>query len=91
VVVPGLFGVRESAGRRPVSHILLQSEPDGARVFPWEIDNMNNNSASGCLSQCAAFGYTAGGMEFGTRTLPVFNVFSNLGRAHSHLPRIPML
>ncbi|KAJ7915243.1 galactose oxidase [Mycena leptocephala] len=40
------------------------AEPDGARVFPWEIDNMNNNSASGCLSQCAAFGYTAGGMEF---------------------------
>ncbi|KAF7359862.1 hypothetical protein MVEN_00711600 [Mycena venus] len=49
------------------------AEPDGARVFPWEIDNMNNNSASGCLSQCAAFGYTAGGMEFGTRTLPDSN------------------
>ncbi|KAJ7689677.1 copper radical oxidase [Mycena rosella] len=41
------------------------AEATGGRVFPWEIDNTNNNSASGCLSQCAAFGYTAGGMEFG--------------------------
>ncbi|KAJ7122651.1 galactose oxidase [Mycena crocata] len=41
------------------------AEPADARVFSWEIDNMNNNSATGCLNQCAAFGYTAGGMEFG--------------------------
>ncbi|KAJ7229668.1 glyoxal oxidase N-terminus-domain-containing protein [Mycena haematopus] len=41
------------------------AEANGARVFPWEIDNTNNNSAVACLSQCAAFGYTAGGMEFG--------------------------
>ncbi|KAJ7364637.1 copper radical oxidase [Mycena albidolilacea] len=41
------------------------AEANGARVFPWEIDNQSNNSASACLSQCAAFGYTAGGMEFG--------------------------
>ncbi|KAJ6479629.1 hypothetical protein C8R45DRAFT_1076519 [Mycena sanguinolenta] len=41
------------------------AEVEGGRVFPWEIDNTNNNSAIACLSQCAAFGYTAGGMEFG--------------------------
>ncbi|KAF8169268.1 copper radical oxidase [Mycena galopus ATCC 62051] len=42
------------------------AEADGARVFPWEIDSFTaNNSATTCLSQCAAFGYTAGGMEFG--------------------------
>ncbi|KAJ6589389.1 glyoxal oxidase N-terminus-domain-containing protein [Mycena capillaripes] len=42
------------------------AEANNVRVFPWEIDvNTNNNSASTCLSQCAAFGYTAGGMEFG--------------------------
>lgn len=41
------------------------AELEGGRVFPWEIENANNNSAPGCLSQCAAFGYTAGGMEFG--------------------------
>ncbi|KAJ6565672.1 copper radical oxidase [Mycena sp. CBHHK59/15] len=41
------------------------AEVPGARVFPWEIDNFNNNSAPACLDQCAAFGYTAGGMEFG--------------------------
>ncbi|KAJ7186433.1 copper radical oxidase [Mycena filopes] len=41
------------------------AEPDGARVFPWELDLTNNNSATNCLGQCAAFGFTAGGMEFG--------------------------
>ncbi|KAJ7113154.1 galactose oxidase [Mycena epipterygia] len=40
------------------------AEVNGGRVFPWEIDNTNNNSAPACLDQCAAFGYTAGGMEF---------------------------
>ncbi|KAK7017651.1 galactose oxidase [Favolaschia claudopus] len=40
------------------------AEAVGARVFPWQIDNTNNNSASACLDQCQAFGYTAGGMEF---------------------------
>ncbi|KAJ6532912.1 galactose oxidase [Mycena vulgaris] len=40
-------------------------EPNAPRVFKWEIDNMNNNSASACLGRCADFGYTAGGMEFG--------------------------
>ncbi|KAJ7025972.1 galactose oxidase [Mycena alexandri] len=41
------------------------AEANGARVFPWEIDLTNNNSAPACLDQCAAFGFTAGGMEFG--------------------------
>ncbi|KAJ7482564.1 hypothetical protein FB451DRAFT_1084926 [Mycena latifolia] len=41
------------------------AEKPGGRVFPWEIDNTNNNSATSCLGECAAFGYTAGGMEFG--------------------------
>ncbi|KAJ7058025.1 galactose oxidase [Mycena amicta] len=40
-------------------------EPPGARVFPWQIDLTNNNSAVNCLGLCADFGYTAGGMEFG--------------------------
>ncbi|KAJ7222415.1 hypothetical protein GGX14DRAFT_428693 [Mycena pura] len=40
-------------------------EPAGGRVFPWELTNLNNNnSATVCLDQCQAFGYTAGGMEF---------------------------
>ncbi|KAJ7785161.1 galactose oxidase [Mycena maculata] len=41
------------------------AEAVNGRVFPWEIDNTNNNSAPACLDQCAAFGYTAAGMEFG--------------------------
>ncbi|KAF7334608.1 hypothetical protein MVEN_02290900 [Mycena venus] len=41
------------------------AEANGTRVFPWEIDNTDTNSATACLSQCAAFGYTAGGMEYG--------------------------
>ncbi|KAJ7364626.1 glyoxal oxidase N-terminus-domain-containing protein [Mycena albidolilacea] len=43
------------------------AEGDNADIFPWEIQMNINNSAPGCLSQCAAFGYTAGGMEFGNR------------------------
>ncbi|KAJ7905890.1 glyoxal oxidase N-terminus-domain-containing protein [Mycena leptocephala] len=41
------------------------AEANNARVFPWQLEDSNNNSATACLSQCAAFGYTAGGMEFG--------------------------
>ncbi|KAJ7659270.1 copper radical oxidase [Mycena polygramma] len=41
------------------------AEVTGGRVFPWELDLTTNNSATTCLGQCAAFGYTAGGMEFG--------------------------
>ncbi|KAJ7469596.1 copper radical oxidase, partial [Mycena latifolia] len=43
------------------------AEKPGGRVFPWQIDNTNNNSATACLGACAAFGYTAGGMEFGSQ------------------------
>ncbi|KAJ7119891.1 glyoxal oxidase N-terminus-domain-containing protein [Mycena crocata] len=40
-------------------------EADGTRVLPWQNIYPSNNSATTCLSQCAAFGYEAGGMEFG--------------------------
>ncbi|KAI0764219.1 hypothetical protein BD413DRAFT_483077 [Trametes elegans] len=40
-------------------------EPDGARVFPYQNIYTNNNTIEGCLNQCAAFGYPAGGAEFG--------------------------
>jgi hypothetical protein len=52
---------------------ISDSEANGARVFPWELELTNNNSASACLGQCAAFGYTAGGMEFGElHSFPLF-------------------
>ena len=35
------------------------------RIFPYQIINTNNNAVEACLNQCAAFGYPAGGMEFG--------------------------
>ncbi|VDB83101.1 unnamed protein product [Peniophora sp. CBMAI 1063] len=41
------------------------AEPGAQRVFPYQIINTNNNSATACLTQCAAFGYPAAGMEFG--------------------------
>ncbi|KAI3615099.1 copper radical oxidase [Moniliophthora roreri] len=34
------------------------------RVLPWKIWD-KNNTVSGCLDQCAAFGYTAAGLEYG--------------------------
>ncbi|KAF7323641.1 Copper radical oxidase-like protein [Mycena kentingensis (nom. inval.)] len=42
-------------------------ESTTGRVFPWLIELTTNNSATTCLSQCAAFGYTAGGMQFGSQ------------------------
>ncbi|KAJ7113633.1 copper radical oxidase [Mycena epipterygia] len=40
-------------------------EAVGSRAIPWQNIYPTNNSATTCLGQCAAFGYTAGGMEFG--------------------------
>ncbi|KAF8259546.1 copper radical oxidase [Lactarius quietus] len=41
------------------------AEPPGGRVFPlYQIDLVNNNSATNCLSLCAEFGYPAAGMEY---------------------------
>ncbi|KAJ6479649.1 copper radical oxidase-like protein [Mycena sanguinolenta] len=51
----------------PWSYQGCLAESNNEDVFPWEIQMNTNNSASACLSQCAAFGYTAGGMEFGSR------------------------
>ncbi|KAJ7310745.1 copper radical oxidase [Mycena albidolilacea] len=39
-------------------------EAVGKRAIPWQNIYPTNNSAATCLSQCAAFGYTVGGMEF---------------------------
>ncbi|KAL4076636.1 glyoxal oxidase [Scleroderma yunnanense] len=44
------------------------SEPaPGSRVFPYEIDWTNNNTVDACLNQCAAFGYPAAGLEYGSQ------------------------
>ncbi|KAL7277999.1 hypothetical protein ACG7TL_007952 [Trametes sanguinea] len=40
-------------------------EPDGSRVFPYQLIYTNNNTIEACLNQCAAFGYPAAGAEFG--------------------------
>ncbi|KAJ7186426.1 galactose oxidase, partial [Mycena filopes] len=40
-------------------------EADNTDAFPWELQLETNNSATACLTQCAEFGYAAGGMEFG--------------------------
>jgi len=37
------------------------------RALPYQIILNTNNSANNCISQCSAFGYNAGGMEYGTR------------------------
>lgn len=43
----------------------ISREPGANRTFPYQIINTNNNTATACLTQCAAFGYPAAGMEFG--------------------------
>ncbi|KAF2192285.1 copper radical oxidase [Zopfia rhizophila CBS 207.26] len=35
------------------------------RALPYQIILKNNNTANNCISQCSAFGYNAGGMEYG--------------------------
>ncbi|KAF7290351.1 hypothetical protein HMN09_01293100 [Mycena chlorophos] len=40
-------------------------EAVGFRAIPWQNIYPTNNSATTCLDQCAAFGYTVGGMEYG--------------------------
>ncbi|ORY19791.1 hypothetical protein BCR34DRAFT_595240 [Clohesyomyces aquaticus] len=35
------------------------------RALPYQIIMNNNNTANNCISQCSAFGYNAGGMEYG--------------------------
>ncbi|THC88544.1 hypothetical protein EYZ11_012005 [Aspergillus tanneri] len=43
----------------------LPDNVDNARTFPYQIVYKHNNSATTCLSRCAAFGFGAAGMEFG--------------------------
>ncbi|KAF2876886.1 hypothetical protein BDV95DRAFT_673780 [Massariosphaeria phaeospora] len=35
------------------------------RALPYQIILTTNNTANNCISQCSAFGYTSGGMEYG--------------------------
>jgi hypothetical protein len=35
----------------------------GGRAFTYQIISLTNNSATSCLSQCSAYGFSAGGME----------------------------
>ncbi|KAJ7659245.1 copper radical oxidase [Mycena polygramma] len=53
------------------------TEGNNVDIFPWEIDLPTNNSATACLSQCATFGYTAGGMEFGKCILKSSDVINS--------------
>lgn len=35
------------------------------RALPYQIILNNNNTANNCISQCSAFGYSSGGLEYG--------------------------
>lgn len=43
----------------------LRDDAEGVRALPYQIILTKNNSATNCISQCSAFGYSAGGMEYG--------------------------
>ncbi|KAK6600464.1 WSC domain-containing protein [Botrytis cinerea] len=49
-----------------LSATLRAAEIDDAvnRVFPYQIELANNNTATNCLSLCSQYGYGAGGMEY---------------------------
>ncbi|ORY56844.1 uncharacterized protein BCR38DRAFT_355246 [Pseudomassariella vexata] len=36
-----------------------------SRTFPWMGENIDNTTATSCLSACSKFGYNAGGIEYG--------------------------
>jgi hypothetical protein len=46
---------------------LTRHESDNAvnRTFPYQLELEFNNTAEACLTQCATYGYGAGGMEYG--------------------------
>ena len=44
---------------------LTDAAGGATRTFPWQIILPQNNSAQNCLSQCSAYGYGRGGMEYG--------------------------
>ncbi|KAL5436596.1 hypothetical protein PMIN06_010796 [Paraphaeosphaeria minitans] len=44
---------------------LRDDSPGGVRALPYQLTPNNNNTANNCISQCSAFGYAYGGMEYG--------------------------
>ena len=54
---------QNSTGYWQYQGCLLDSST-GTRTFPHQLILASNNSATNCLSQCAAYGYMAGGMEY---------------------------
>ena len=55
---------QNSTGNWQYQGCLLDSSI-GTRTFPYQIILPENNTAANCLDQCAAYGYMAGGMEYG--------------------------
>lgn len=43
----------------------LLDSSTGIRTFPYQLILAENNTAADCLNQCAAYGFMAGGMEYG--------------------------
>ncbi|KAH7925711.1 copper radical oxidase-like protein [Leucogyrophana mollusca] len=44
---------------------LAEPGPGSPRVLPYELDWTTNTTVDACLTQCAAFGYPAAGLEYG--------------------------
>ena len=44
---------------------LHDDAPGGVRALPYQLILQNNNTANNCISQCSAFGYPYGGLEYG--------------------------
>lgn len=44
---------------------LHDDAPGGLRALPYQLILSNNNTANNCISQCSAFGYAFGGLEYG--------------------------
>ncbi|KAF2021810.1 copper radical oxidase [Aaosphaeria arxii CBS 175.79] len=47
------------------SYVGCLSDDGQDHVLPYQIILTKNNTANNCISQCSAFGYNAGGLEFG--------------------------
>lgn len=44
---------------------LRDDAPGGVRALQYQLTLGNNNTANNCISQCSAFGFAYGGMEYG--------------------------
>ena len=69
---------------------MLGREGANTRIFKYQIINTNNNTATACLNQCAAFGFPVGAMEYGEECCEYFSPIAETLRNQSVFQSSPL-